>query len=80
MSRADRMAGPRGVYTHRHKGPGGKTIMLAVDSSGERVAEVYMDEERRALIASALWNILEAVDPVGGDRPPLTVVDGEDAE
>lgn len=66
----------RGVYTHTFTTPGGKTILYAVNSRGEKVAESIINEDiDRAIVAGALWDILGEVDLTEADTPPLTILD-----
>lgn len=52
-------------------------MLVAVNHRGERVAKVTINEEAdRSVVAPALWDILNQVDPADADHPPLTVVDG----
>lgn len=55
---------PRGVFTGPFSAPGGDEVLIAVDSEGQIIGHVVIEEpaNRDALLA-VMWQVLQLTDP-----------------
>lgn len=55
---------PRGVFTGPFCAPGGDEVLVAVDSEGQVVGHVVIEEpENRDALLAVMWRALQLTDP-----------------